>query len=315
MRTFGAGVLLATGWQAAVLLSALPRHVGAPTFWLTLGAHLVVWLPAVAGGILLLRGRPSGYHPVYAPATLLLVSGLVPFFPLPHWLLGPLRYGVPPHRGTSGLAALALPVAVLTLLVLAHRFGVRSAPSPPQRPGGARRLRPGPLLVLGILVYVVCCYGRAWIGQAAAAAVNRGITAYEAGRRQEALAEWERVRDRYPGTPAWGVAVFNLGVGLREQHRYREAIAQFETLLGSSLDDRDPSGYLMEAYQNYHHRACVEVSACHEGLGDYPSALRFAVLARDAYPYQTWCGTCEEEAHKELADRIARLERDGDKAR
>jgi tetratricopeptide (TPR) repeat protein len=137
--------------------------------------------------------------------------------------------------------------------------------------------------------------------------VQRGIAAYEEGRREEGLAEWGRVIDRYPHTSAWGVAVFNTGYDLRERHLYREAIARFESLLGSDLDDRDPSGYLMNPCQNYQHQACLEISSCHEALGDYPLALRFAVLAQDRYPFQTWCGTCRMEEYRALEDRINRL--------
>jgi len=58
-----------------------------------------------------------------------------------------------------------------------------------------------------------------------------------------------------------------------------------ESLLVSGVNDRDPSGNLMEAYQNYRHRACLEISSCHEEAGDREAALRYAVLARDRYPY------------------------------
>jgi hypothetical protein len=105
-----------------------------------------------------------------------------------------------------------------------------------------------------------------------------------------------------------GVAIYNTGIHERDQGRYGEAITRFESLLGSCLDDRDPSGYLMEAYQNYHHQACLQMSVCYEALGDYPSALRIAVLARDAYPYQSWCGTCMMEAGQALKERIDRLQ-------
>ena len=107
---------------------------------------------------------------------------------------------------------------------------------------------------------------------------------------------------------AWGVATFNTALCLREQGRPREAIALLEELLESKLDDRDPSGYLMDLHQNYHHRACLAISACYEALGDFRSAVRYAVLARDRYRYYTGCGNCMMQARHELAEKIARLE-------
>ena len=78
---------------------------------------------------------------------------------------------------------------------------------------------------------------------------------------------------------------------------------------GSGVNDCDPSGYLMEAYQNYRHRACLEISFCHEEMGDRKAAFRYAVLARDRHSYQSWCGTCLMESHAALRKRIERLER------
>ena len=102
--------------------------------------------------------------------------------------------------------------------------------------------------------------------------------------------------------------MLNAGIADREGGRHREAIAWFETLLGSGVCDRDPSPNLMEVYRNYRHRACLEISACYEALGETASALRYAVLARDSYPYQSWCVTCQRSAAKEVAERIGRLE-------
>src|SRR4051812_44421268 len=79
--------------------------------------------------------------------------------------------------------------------------------------------------------------------------------------------------------------------------------------LGSGVNDCDPSGNLMEAYRNYRHRACLEISMCHEEEGDREAALRYAVLARDRYPYRSWCGTCLMDSKATLRERIERLER------
>jgi len=40
-------------------------------------------------------------------------------------------------------------------------------------------------------------------------------------------------------------------------------------LLDSSVNDLEPSGFLMEAYRNYRHQACLQLSGCYEDLGDH----------------------------------------------
>jgi tetratricopeptide (TPR) repeat protein len=159
-----------------------------------------------------------------------------------------------------------------------------------------------------VLLYGGACYGLQQMETQASAIVLQGINAYEEGSHDDAAQIWSRAIDGYPYTSAWGAATFNVGQYMRERHRYHEAILRFKSLLGSSLDDRDPSGYLMEAYQNYHHAACLQISASYEDLGNYRTALRYGVLARDRYPYQSWCGTCLSEAAESLDKQIKRLE-------
>jgi tetratricopeptide (TPR) repeat protein len=279
----------------------MPRYYQATSFWLEIGTNLVLWVPCVAGGLVLLRGRPSGFYPLYALAALLLLGWTVLLHPDLYRLLGRPPVWVAYRNWPVGVAALAL-------VVSAHLFTLRFVPAEP-----ADRHHPW-LSELGLLLgiaalYTSCCYGRRGVEREAGEVVRRANAAYEEGRQEEALGEWAVVIDRYPFTSAWGLAIYNTGIHERDQGRYGEAITRFESLLGSGLDDRDPSGYLMEAYQNYHHQACLQMSVCYEALGDYPSALRFAVLARDAYPYQSWCGTCLMEAGQALHERIQRLER------
>jgi hypothetical protein len=307
LRAVGAVVLAWAMWQAVVVLAVLPRHLGAPTVWLEVGAGLPFWVPCWVGGVALLRGRAGGFRPLYFPAALLLAVGLVPLVPPLLRLLGPPRYG-------RSLGGWPVCMAALPLLVLAQRLGTQTATPAPAADGRARR-RWAVLLVVLAALFVGCSWGSRAAEREANDAVRRGIAAYEEGHDDEALAEWGRVIDRYPFTSAWGVAVFDSGLRHRRRGQPRQAIALFERLLDGPVDDRDPTGYLMEAYQNYRHRACLEISACHEALNDYPEALRFALLARDKHPYESWCGTCLLEAHEGLRERIRRLEQGKDRAR
>lgn len=136
--------------------------------------------------------------------------------------------------------------------------------------------------------------------------VEEGIALYEAGHHEEALEEWRQIVEGYPYTTAWGSALFNTALDLRTRKCYREAILRFEELLGSGVDGCAFRGNLMQPYQNFHNNACLEISFCYEALGDYPSALRFALLARDKYPLKSMFGTLDY--YQDLKERIDRLE-------
>jgi hypothetical protein len=102
--------------------------------------------------------------------------------------------------------------------------------------------------------------------------------------------------------------VYCTGIYERDRGRRDEALARFRSLLGGGLDDPDPSGYLMDVYQNYRYAACLEIASYYEALGDYPTALRFAVRARDRFPFRAGCGTFQMEINQALRQRIQRLE-------
>lgn len=299
-RFLGLVIVLVTIWRALALLVTSLRYWLAPSFWLEVGTNLPIWVLCWISGFALLQGRRSGFRPLYAVTVLFLASSFIGYFlPQIAWARF-LRLGRTPRAGLVS-------VAVLALLGLAHWASARWLPTEPARTKQNLCLRLGLFLAL-CLLYVGCCYGFQQTELEAGKVVHRGNLAYEEGRHEDAFQDWGRVIDGYPYTSAWGVAVFNLGHCLRERLQYHEAIARLETLLSSSLDDHDPSGRLMEAYQNYHHLACLEISECYAGLKDYPAALRYAVLARDTYPYRSWCGTCCWSAAEQLRQRIEQLE-------
>src|SRR5438105_2260743 len=88
------GVLLAlVVWQAALLLTALPRSWGAGSYWLEVGVNLPLLLLCGVAGLALLRVRPSGFLPLYFAVVLLLLSSVVGFVPTLQRVLGPPRQG------------------------------------------------------------------------------------------------------------------------------------------------------------------------------------------------------------------------------
>jgi tetratricopeptide (TPR) repeat protein len=123
----------------------------------------------------------------------------------------------------------------------------------------------------------------------------------------EAIEHWTDVMKQYPYTSAWGVAIYNIGIIHKKHQRYQEAIDCFERLFPSHVDDFEPSANLMQPYQNYRHNACLQISSCYEGLGDYPTALHYAELAQNTYSLQSWCLTCRQASGFALQKRIDRL--------
>jgi hypothetical protein len=307
LQALGAALLTAVTYKAAVLLVALPRHSRAPSFWLEVGTNLVIWVPCVAGGLVLLRGWTSGFHPFYALAALLLLGWTVLLCPYLYGMLGQPPYWVAYRNWPVGVAALAL-------LVFAHLLSLRFVP--PQ-PAGRHRLWLYQLgLLLGIAaLYTFSCYVRQRVEQEAGVLVRRAGAAYAAGRHEEAVGEWFLVTDRYPYTAAWGEAVLGTGLYERERGHWGEAVARFESLLGGGLDDPDPSGYLAEPYRFCRLQACLELSSHYESRGDYRTALRYAVRARKEFPWQGGCGTCLTEIYQDIKERIDRLEQMGKGAR
>jgi hypothetical protein len=300
LQALGAALLLAATYKAAVLLVALPRYYRAPTFWLEAGTNLVLWVPCVAGGLVLLRGRPSGFYPLYALAALLLLGWTVLLCPYLYRVLG---------RPPVWVACLNLPVGVaaLALVVLAHRHSLQFVPA---EPAGGHGLWLYPLcLLVGIsTLYAACCYGRQRAECEAGEVVWRGEVAKANSRAEDAAADWALVISRYPYTSAWGKAVYLIGIYERDRGRRDEALARFRSLLGSGLDDPDPSGYLMDVFQEYRQEACLEIASYYEALGDYPTALRFVVRARDTFHLGVGCGTCQMEIILAIDERIQRLE-------
>jgi hypothetical protein len=175
LQALGAALLLAVTYKAAVLFIALPRHYQAPSFWLEVGTNLVLWVPCVAGGLVLLRGRPSGFYPLYALAALLLMGWTVLLCPYLCRVLGRPPVWVAFRNWPVGVAALAL-------VVSAHLLTLRFVPAEP-----ADRHHPW-LYQLGLLLgiaalYTSCCYGRRGVEREAGEVVRRANAAYEEGRR------------------------------------------------------------------------------------------------------------------------------------
>ena len=137
--------------------------------------------------------------------------------------------------------------------------------------------------------------------------VQRGQRAYKKKDLDEALAAYRAASTRYPDSDSHGIAQYNVGIVLKEQGKPAEAIAAFEKIFPSHVDDRDRGAHVMQTNRNYRHNAGLRISECYEAMGDYGKALDYACLARDKYPFVSWCATCLASAETDLNERISRL--------
>ena len=139
-----------------------------------------------------------------------------------------------------------------------------------------------------------------------AALLNTGNQAYESGDLAKAEASWQTIT-QCPLSPEWPKAMYNLGLLKTKQADYAAAIKNFQAVLDSNPNDREPGGSLMETNRNYSYRSSLGISACYERMGNYREALRYARLAKTRYRYYSWCGTCYQSAASALNARIAFL--------
>jgi hypothetical protein len=137
--------------------------------------------------------------------------------------------------------------------------------------------------------------------------LNEGCFLFESKFYKEAIEVWEEVYYDYKGTTSWGKATYNIGLGYLCMEEYEEAIPYFEEILESDVDDLEPGQCVMEAYRNYRYKSCLQISYCYERLEDLDTALKYSILARDKYPYQSWCGTCQMYEDESLNYQIKRL--------
>lgn len=129
------------------------------------------------------------------------------------------------------------------------------------------------------------------------------------GRKDYPKAEkqFRALLDRDLPAATAGKVTFNLGITLKMEKKYSEAIKVFHSILTSKVDDREPGENLMEEFMNYRYRSCLQIASCYVQKKDYASALAAVELARDKYKYEAHCGTCAQNAKERLESQLAAL--------
>ena len=139
------------------------------------------------------------------------------------------------------------------------------------------------------------------------ASMSAGIEHFQTKQFEKAEAAFRDILKNQPTVPMGGKASFNLGLTLKAEKKFPEAIQVFEGILTSAVDDREPGEGLMEEFMNYRHRACLQISMCQYALGDFAKALSYVELARDKHTYAAHCATCAKGAQAEIEGRLAAL--------
>jgi len=131
-------------------------------------------------------------------------------------------------------------------------------------------------------------------------AMNAAIDLIQDHKYKEAEQAFTVLRNEKLLKSTWAMASNNLGIVLRMDKKYSEAIKVFESILVSDVNDRDPGSNLMESFRSYRFKACIQIALCYEALGNYEKAITYIHLARDKYKFEADCGNCADQAAESL---------------
>jgi tetratricopeptide (TPR) repeat protein len=138
--------------------------------------------------------------------------------------------------------------------------------------------------------------------------LNAAITLFQSKELSKAEDAFRALRAENLQTSTWGMVSNNLGITLKAQKKYSEAIKVFKSVLESDVNDRDPGGHLMESFRNYKNKAAIQIALCYEAQGEIEKSLEYIELATSQYAFQADCGNCASDAEAALGRHKARLE-------
>jgi tetratricopeptide (TPR) repeat protein len=137
--------------------------------------------------------------------------------------------------------------------------------------------------------------------------LNAAIELCQSDKYAEAEKAFTILRNANLQKSTWGMVSNNLGIVLKIQKKYSQAIEVFKSVLDSDVNDRDPGSNLMEGFRNYRHKACIQIALCYEALGTYEKAIEYIHLAKEKYTFQADCGNCADDAAEALKQHEARI--------
>jgi tetratricopeptide (TPR) repeat protein len=139
-------------------------------------------------------------------------------------------------------------------------------------------------------------------------ALTAGITAFEAKDYAKAEQRFRTLLKHDLTASTEGKTRFNLGITLKVEKNYDEAVKTFQSILSSHVDDREPGENLMEEFMNYRYRSCLQIASCYAAQSDFKTAMIWAEAARDKHKYEAHCGTCAAQAKQSLDAFLADLQ-------
>jgi tetratricopeptide (TPR) repeat protein len=138
---------------------------------------------------------------------------------------------------------------------------------------------------------------------------DRGIRAYHEWRDFETALNWmRRVCAEFPGAKLWGDGQYSVGLILQDQKKYDDAIAAFDIIFFSKVNDYLLEEGSSEDCKNYRFKAALRISECYEAKNDLARALEFARKATTQYPYVSFCSLCQKQGREGASKRVAELE-------
>jgi len=137
--------------------------------------------------------------------------------------------------------------------------------------------------------------------------LERGLRAMEKEAFVPALSSFHKVCTEYADTEAYGDAQFSVGVVLQQQQKYDDAVAEFDKLFPSKVNDYAVNPESSDDRKNYRFRAALRISGCYEAKKDFARALEYTELARDRYKFISYCKSCMEKTKESVEKRITQL--------
>lgn len=138
---------------------------------------------------------------------------------------------------------------------------------------------------------------------------DRGIRAYHQRRDFEDSLQWmRRLCAEFPGTKLWGDGQYSVGLILQDQKKFDEAIATFEAIFPSQVNDYQLEEGSSEDCKNYRYKAALRISECYESKKELARALEFARKAKGQYAYVSFCSLCQQQTRGFTDKRVAELE-------
>src|SRR5205814_3233270 len=119
---------------------------------------------------------------------------------------------------------------------------------------------------------------------------------------------FRKVCATYSNTTVYADALYGLGLVMQEEGRFDEALAEYAKIFTCNANENliDPES--SEDYPNYKFKAAIRSSECYEARKDMAKALEFALLAKDRYPFVSYCKDCLLKTRQNIAKRVEQLQ-------